>query len=233
MDLNSFKNLIGNEKELISKFTKELSDFLNNKNGLENDKLTGTKDILEKYKLNRNYRAEFNQEKNKILDDLASKLSDKDSLYYINSYNSMSKKYGVLEYNQDNKYRNLYISAEQLPNNVKEGLLIRKDGDNWVIDEEVSEVFSDKLTKAAENLSKVQENELDGYRREGGIYQVIDNDKICIFLLDKETGKVFQETKFSDKLYDILGTDFIIRFENGEYIYDEKLTDEFFNSLDK
>ena len=133
MDLNSFKNLIGNEKELISKFTKELSDFLNNKNGLENDKLTGTKDILEKYKLNRNYRAEFNQEKNKILDDLASKLSDKDSLYYINSYNSMSKKYGVLEYNQDSKYRNLYISAEQLPNNVKEGLLIRKDGDNPTI----------------------------------------------------------------------------------------------------
>lgn len=233
MDLDSFKNLMGNEKELISKFTKELSDFLNNKNGIGNDNLVGTKDILEKYKLNRKYRTEFNQEKNKILDDFAAKLNDKDSLYYINSYNSMSKKYGVLEYNQYGKYKNLYISAEQLPSNVKEGLLIRKEEKNWVIDEEVSKAFSDKLTKAAENLSKTQENELEGYRREGGIYQVIDNDKICISLLDKETGKIFQETKFSDELYDILGTDFIVRYENGEYIYDEKLTDEFFSSLDK
>ncbi len=233
MDLNSFKNLIGNEKEFISKFTKELSDFLNNKNGLENDKLIGTKDILEKYKLNRNYRKEFNHEKNKILDDFASKLNDKNKLYYINSYNSMSKKYGILEYNQDGKYKSLYISAEQLPSNSKEGLLIKKDAGNWVIDKDESKVFSDKLTKAAENLSKLQENELKGYRREGEIYQVIDNDKICISLLDKETGKVFQETKFSNELFDILGTDFIVKYENGEYVYDEKLTDEFFSSLDE
>ena len=108
---------------------------------------------------------------------------------------------------------------------------MKKEGDNFSVNKEATKFLNDKLIGISKTLSKLQEKELESYRKEGGIYQVIDNDKVCITLLDKETEKVFGEVKFSEELFNLLATDYIVRFENGEYIYDEKLTDEFFNSL--
>ena len=228
MNLELLKERIDKQKEFVLNFSKELENFLNNN---ELDNIIGIEDILKDYKLNREYRREFFQERDKLLENYVSDLKDGEVLYYINSYNSTSQNYGIIGYSKDGKSENFYLSSDKLPSNIKKGFIIKKEDENWSINKEASKFLNNKLTEIAEDLSKIQEKELENYRKEGGIYQVIDNDKVCITLLDKETEKVFGEVKFSEELFNLLATDFIVRFENGEYVYDEKLTDEFFNAL--
>lgn len=230
MDLESLKERVDKEKEFILKFSNELENFLNN-DDIKLDNIIGIEDILKDYKLNREYRREFFQERDKLLENYISDLKDGEFLYYINSYNSTSQKFGIIEYDKNGEIKNFYLSADNLPNGIKKGFVMKKEGDNFSVNKEATKFLNDKLIGISKTLSKLQEKELESYRKEGGIYQVIDNDKVCITLLDKETEKVFGEVKFSEELFNLLATDYIVRFENGEYIYDEKLTDEFFNSL--
>ena len=45
------------------------------------------------------------------------------------------------------------------------------------------------------------------------------------------TNKVFEETNISQDLKNKIGNDYILRYKNGEYIFEEKLTDDFMNGL--
>lgn len=87
----------------------------------------------------------------------------------------------------------------------------------------------EKLIDILKELKMTQEKELDLYRQEGGVYKVVENIGICIYLQNINTGEIFGEVKFSENLYNILSTDYIVRYENGQYVYDEDLTAKFMN----
>lgn len=87
----------------------------------------------------------------------------------------------------------------------------------------------EKLIDILKELKMTQEKELDVYRQEGGVYKVVENIGICIYLQNINTGEIFGEVKFSENLYNILSTDYIVRYENGQYVYDEDLTVKFMN----
>lgn len=84
----------------------------------------------------------------------------------------------------------------------------------------------EKLIDVLKELKTAQEKELNGYRQEGGVYKVVENIGTCIYLQNIDTGEIFGEVKFSEYLYKILSTNYIVRYENGEYVYDEDLTDK-------
>lgn len=223
------------QSDLISKFSEELSDFLNNNSFTKNqetDNLLGTKDIIEKFSLNSKYTRELYDKRDDLLEDYAEKLESGESLYYVNTYSRSKQSYGVLEYTSNGKENTIYLDETQLQSNVQKGFFIVKENNEWKIDINITKDFIEKMEQIAGQLAKEQEAELDGYRKEEGIYQVIENTKSCIYLKDMETDDIFEEVKFSEELFDKLTTDYIIRYENGEYVYDEVLTDEFFESLE-
>lgn len=223
------------QSDLISKFSEELSDFLNNNSFTKNqetDNLLGTKDIIEKFSLNSKYTRELYDKRDNLLEDYAEKLESGESLYYVNTYSRSKQSYGVLEYTSNGKENTIYLDETQLQSNVQKGFFIVKENNEWKIDINITKDFIEKMEQIAGQLAKEQEAELDGYRKEEGIYQVIENTKSCIYLKDMETDDIFEEVKFSEELFDKLTTDYIIRYENGEYVYDEVLTDEFFESLE-
>lgn len=87
----------------------------------------------------------------------------------------------------------------------------------------------EKLIDVLKELKMAQEKELEEYRQEGGVYKVVENIGICIYLQNINTREIFGEVKFSEDLYNILSTDYIVRYENGEYVYDEELTEKSMN----
>lgn len=223
------------QSDLISKFSEELSDFLNNNSFTKNqetDNLLGTKDIIEKFSLNSKYTRELYDKRDDLLEDYAEKLESGESLYYVNTYSRSKQSYGVLEYTSNGKENTIYLDETQLQSNVQKGFFIVKENNEWKIDINTTKDFIEKMEQIAGQLAKEQEAELEDYRKEEGIYQVIENTKSCIYLKDMETDDIFEEVKFSEELFDKLTTDYIIRYENGEYVYDEVLTDEFFESLE-
>lgn len=87
----------------------------------------------------------------------------------------------------------------------------------------------ERLIDVLKELKMTQEKELEEYRQDGGVYKAVENIGICIYLQNINTGEIFGEVKFSEDLYNILSTDYIVRYENGEYVYDEELTEKSMN----
>ena len=76
-----------------------------------------------------------------------------------------------------------------------------------------------------------QQESLEQNREENCLYQVVDFSAKGIFLLNKNT-KIFEETEISQELKGQIQNDSILRYKNGEYVYEEELTEEFFNNLE-
>ena len=74
-------------------------------------------------------------------------------------------------------------------------------------------------------------NELNEFRKENELYQVVDFSSKGVYLQNMSTNKVFEETNIPEDLKNKIGNDYILRYKNGEYIFEEKLTDDFMNGL--
>lgn len=102
-----------------------------------------------------------------------------------------------------------------------------KEQRNTINNEEISN--NNEIEK--ENSLEQQEN-LEQNREENCLYQVVDFSAKGIFLLNKNTNKIFEETEISQELKEQIQNDSILRYKNGEYVYEEELTEEFFNNLE-
>jgi len=70
-------------------------------------------------------------------------------------------------------------------------------------------------------------NEKSDNKQENCLYQVVDRSLNGVFLQNLSNNKVFEETNIQKELLDKIGNDYILRYEDGEYVYDEELTDKF------
>ena len=131
----------------------------------------------------------------------------------------------------------------KLANDVKESNLV----ENFI--QELSKCLENAKEKGEQNMNipnnnnesnneisneqtlKQQEN-LDQNREENCLYQVVDFSRNGVYLLNKNTNKIFEETEISQELKNQIQNDSILRYKNGEYVYEEELTEEFFNNLE-
>lgn len=98
--------------------------------------------------------------------------------------------------------------------------LAKTKGNNFIQD------FINELLK---ELKK--ENKNMPIKEENTLYQVVDRGENGIYLKNTITDEIFEETNLSKELHDIIENDCILRYKNGEYIFEKELTDDFFNSL--
>lgn len=100
--------------------------------------------------------------------------------------------------------------------------------------------FIKELSNCLENANRKVNNKmpnqtknsiLNSLREENVLYQVVEVGTNGVYLQNTKNNKVFEETNIPKELQDILENDFILRYKNGEYIFEEGLTDDFFNSL--
>ena len=91
--------------------------------------------------------------------------------------------------------------------------------------------FIKELSDYLENLGKEKSKLQEEFREENCLYQVIDFSREGVFLKNTKNNKIFEEKNLPKELKDKIGNDCILRFKDGNYIFEEELTDEFFNNL--
>lgn len=111
-------------------------------------------------------------------------------------------------------------------NKVKESDFVQK------FTEELSN-YLEKANEEGRGQLAVQENNknLDTYREENALYQVVDFSSKGVFLQNTNTGVTFEETDISQDILDKIGNDYILRYTDGKYVVEQELTEDFMNSM--
>ena len=119
---------------------------------------------------------------------------------------------------------------KDLENNFR-GVEVRKFADNFINElNEHLENFTLRVDIRKEKLNS-QEEKLDIFREEGGIYQVVDLSSKGVFLQNMRTNRIFEETNIPEELKNIISNDYILSYKGGTYIWEEELTDKFYKGL--
>lgn len=111
---------------------------------------------------------------------------------------------------------------KELENNLKE----MKENNH--ISEFMTEL-SDYLKDVRDN--KKDESKIEENKQEDCIYQVVDFSADGVYLQNTNNNEIFEEKNISKELMDIISNDYILRYKDGKYIYDEELTENFLNSM--
>ena len=96
--------------------------------------------------------------------------------------------------------------------------------------------FIDKfITELTEFLKDKKEekidNKINNLREENCLYQVVDFGSDGVYLQNTNSNVIFEEVNIPDNIKNIISNDYILRYKDGTYIFEEKLTDEFFENM--
>ena len=104
--------------------------------------------------------------------------------------------------------------------------------------ENVASSLITALSNALDNKEEIKEMttaepemENTAYRRENGLYQVIDFSSKGVWLQDTRSGKTFEENNLPKDFLNTITNDSILCYQNGAYSLEEEITKDFLNSL--
>lgn len=103
----------------------------------------------------------------------------------------------------------------------------KKENDNV---ENFIKELSNYLEKISNNLINKNDNHLDtnNLKQENCLYQVIEMSTDGVYLQNTTNNCVSKETDISKEILDKIGNDSILRYKEGNYIYEEELTRKIF-----
>lgn len=102
-----------------------------------------------------------------------------------------------------------------LGNNIKGGSIIQK--------------FLKELANSLERKNNSMENSC--LKKEDETYQVLEVAHDGVYLQNVKSDKVEIEKDIPKNMLKEIGTDTVLKYQNGKYVIDEKLTDKFLNNL--
>lgn len=112
--------------------------------------------------------------------------------------------------------------------------LVKDVKDNKFVQDFIKELsdYLLKETKGKRNNELQEKNpNLNGLKEENCLYQVVDRGPNGIYLQNTRNNRVFKETDIPQEIQDAIGNDYILRYQDGEYVIEEELTEDFFNSM--
>ncbi len=87
------------------------------------------------------------------------------------------------------------------------------------------------INELSKELKKGKLNMAIEMKEENTLYQVVDKSVNGIYLKNTKTNEIFEETNLPQEMQETIENDYILRYKNGEYVFEEELTDNFFDSL--
>ena len=241
--MNFFNNLANDVREnsFTLQFIDELTEHLNNikENITEkqvNQDLTdflNTNELISKYKISHAFLGNFYEKCNEVL----KKYSNQNRIYYVSWNNNTHDKYDakniytVKEYSNKDTISNFNLYGKDLPKNVQEGMILKKIGDKYMIDTKSTNDIFRKFQEIAKQIVNLQENSSKKYRTENDLYVVVERSLNSAYLQNVNTNIIFEETNFSNDVFNLLCNDAVVRFKGGKYVYEDDITREWFNSF--
>lgn len=111
--------------------------------------------------------------------------------------------------------------------------LLSNKKENNLIQNFIKEL-SNYLEKANNQLSNRNDNnriKINSLKQEECLYQVVEMDVDGAYLQNTNNNRVSKETDISKEVLDKIGNDSVLRYKDGKYIYEEELTQKFFDNL--
>lgn len=234
MNLDLENDLFNNlkEKQFMQNFIKELSNYLE-KNLTHNTEISGVDntwnnllaDNLEigNQKIISKYKDEMLLERTNILQNYALKTKDKGEMYYIYDIDNDGKNtYNLCICEPSKSHKVITKKIEDLPEDARLGSVLRKKGEEFVLEKEDTRVIENQINSMIKEKIKKQDQYLDSKRIEGHIYEADEKYSGRIWLYDlnnKVDGGIegIEEIEFPKNLYETAkkGDKFI--YQNGEY----------------
>lgn len=84
------------------------------------------------------------------------------------------------------------------------------------------------LQNNTKELNKVNSSDL---KQEDCLYQVVEIDTDGVYLQNIDNNHISKETDISKDVLDQIGEDSVLKFKDGQYTFEENLTQKFLNSL--
>lgn len=239
MNLDVVNDLLNNLKEnkLVQNFIKELSDYL--ENGITNNSKLITSDYkwnnllsdnltVDGHKIITKYRDMMLTERANILQNYAQKTKEKGEMYYIyNTSDNEKNSYNLCNCNIGKSQEVITKSIEKLPQGASLGSVLRKQGENFIIDIEATELVEKEINIMVRDKLEEQNKYLANKRIDGHTYEVSEKYSGRIWLYDlnnAQNGGIegIEEIEFPKDLYENAKEGDLFTYKNGEYQKQEK-----------
>ncbi|MBQ2937283.1 MAG: hypothetical protein IJE05_00120 [Clostridia bacterium] len=217
MELDLGINVGNNKNNEIEEFTKELN------NVLQEDKILVYQGYDSRKFTNVNEERIWDKREELITKSINENNingADDNKLYEIRD--DVAGGIGVLEYNKTYDNRTyLTVKETELPENVDKGMFFRKVDGNYILDKQTTEKIYNEMISFQNELILEQKELLNDMRQEGAIYKVTYLEDDCedwrTELTKQETGETFQELEFPHDIYHQVGSNSLVKYENGTY----------------
>ena len=234
MNLDLVNNLWNDLKEnqFVQNFIKELTNYLE-KNLISNTEISKTDNIwnnlltdnleIGNKKIISKYKDEMLLERTNILQNYALETKDKGEMYYIYDIDTNGKnEYNLCICEPNKSHEVITKKIEDLPEGTSLGSVLRKQGENFILEKEDTRVIEKQINNMINAKIKEQDQYLDSKRIEGHIYEADEKYSGRMWLYDlsnKVSGNLegIEEIEFPKNLYETAkkGDKFI--YQNGEY----------------
>lgn len=234
MNLDLVNDLFNNLKEnkFVQNFMKELSNYLEN-NITNNSKIGDTdykwndlfSDDLTLYdnKITVKYRDEMLTERSNILQNYAENTKEEGEMLYIYNISTNERNsYDLCSFKPGKSQEVITKPIEELPEGTQLGSILRKQGENFILDQEATKIVGEEINTMIRDKIEEQNQYLDSTRIEGHTYEVGEkySGRIWLYDLDNVAGggtEGIEEIEFPKDLYETAKEGDLFVYENGEY----------------
>lgn len=234
MNLDLVNDLVNNLKEnkFVQNFMKELSNYLEN-NITNNSKMGDSDDkwndlfsddlTLYNHKITAKYRDEMLIERSNILQNYAENTKEEGEMLYIYNTNTNERNsYDLCSCSLEKSHEVITKTIEELPEGTQLGSVLRKQGENFILDQEATKIVGEEINTMIRNKIEEQNQYLDSTRIEGHTYEVGEKylGRIWLYDLDKVDGggiEGVEEIEFPKDLYETAKEGDLFVHQNGEY----------------
>lgn len=222
VELNIFNiniNIDNKNREEVSEFIKELSDYLEK----DNERQVSILDrVQNSEKVTVMYRDKMYIERNKILNNYAKENQDNGTMYYIYNKNLETDTY-LLSICEEGK-SNIVIEANEneLPERTSLDTVLRKEKGKYIVDTRATFIIRKQIEEMVNKMLKEQEKYLQSNRLEGHTYEVgeIERDRVWLYDITKNNVngiEAFEEIEFPLELINKVTEGTKVVYRNGRY----------------
>ena len=236
MSLDLVNELFHNLKEnkFVQNFIQELSNYLKNHLGNTNNSNIPKSDFewnnllsddltLYNSKITTKFRDKMLLNRRNILEEYALSTKEKGEMFYIYNNNVDDRNSCLLTNCSPGKSHEIITkNIEQLPIGSSLGSVLRKQGDNFVLDTETTKMVGKEINSMIKQQIEEQKKYFDSVRIDGHTYEVGEKSSGRIWLYDLDGtigGKTegIEEIDFPKDLYETAKEGDLFVYQNGKY----------------
>ena len=236
MELNNSNDLENKREEnnIVQNFINDLKEFINKQESKLNNIEPMKKDtsLIEELqsqgKITAMYRDKINVERVKILQNIANRNENKDTMYFVYHKNKEDGTYNLSACEQDKSHEVITVDEKKLPSNIGVDSVLRKDNNGYVLDKNLTKEVQYDIQNMVNKLLEEQKKYLEQNRIEGHIYSFNGKTDNSIWLVDEtkygqiNNKSIFEEIEFPKDILKSAKYGDLYQYRNGKYYILEK-----------